>query len=327
MPLSDYFRGDKNNKFLYYLKNNLRWALIPNAFYRRQLATTLAELLNRPDRDYIEQRVAYYNKLNEPTPLPQDAPPLAEHRYRLKNISTYFFDTFEYTRWFPPTLRWLHLPGDVIHVPDHPTIVKSRPVIPPATDNNANSVLLNLNKLRHFIFINDPTPFDVKQPKAIFRGAVYRALRKRFFERIFGQPLCDIAATGAKPDAPREWLGKKLSIRDHLNYQFIFALEGNDVASNLKWVMSSNSAAVMPAPTYETWFMEARLLPNVHYIEVKSDFSDVEDRLRYYIAHPEEAKAIIHNAHDHVAQFQNPKRERLISLLVLQKYFHMTGQL
>jgi len=323
MPVSDYFRGDKNNKFLYYLKNNLRWALVPNGFYRRQLDATLAELPRRADREYIERRVAYYNKLNVLTPLPQDAPSLAEHRYRFRNISTYFFDTFEYTRWFSPTLRWKHLPGDVVHVPEVASIVKSRPV----AGDNARSVLLNLNKLRHFIFIKDPIPFDAKQPKAIFRGAVYRALRKRFFERVFGHPLCDIAATGAKPEAPREWLGKKLSIRDHLNYQFIFALEGNDVASNLKWVMSSNSAAVMPAPVYETWFMEGRLLPNVHYIEVKSDFSDVEERLRYYMAHPEEAKAIVRNAHDHVAQFQDPKRERLISLLVLQKYFRMTGQL
>ena len=40
-----------------------------------------------------------------------------------------------------------------------------------------------------------------------------------------------------------------LTIREHLDYKFIMALEGNDVASNLKWVMSSNSIAVMTRPT------------------------------------------------------------------------------
>ena len=104
------------------------------------------------------------------------------------------------------------------------------------------------------------------------------------------------------------------------------ALEGNDVASNLKWVMSSNSIAVMPRPTCETWFMEGKLIPNYHYIEIKPDFTDLEERLKHYIEHPEEAQQIIEHAHEYVAQFRNPRREKLISLLVLDKYFRMTGQ-
>lgn len=75
-----------------------------------------------------------------------------------------------------------------------------------------------------------------------------------------------------------------------MDYKFIMALEGNDVASNLKWVMSSNSIAVMPRPTCETWFMEGKLIPNYHYIEIKPDFTDLEERLKYYIEHPEEAQ-------------------------------------
>lgn len=59
------------------------------------------------------------------------------------------------------------------------------------------------------------------------------------------------------------------TIREHLDYKFIMAIEGNDVASNLKWVMSSNSLAVMPRPTCETWFMEGTLIPDYHYIEVR----------------------------------------------------------
>jgi hypothetical protein len=35
---------------------------------------------------------------------------------------------------------------------------------------------------------------------------------------------------------------------------------------------------------------------------------------------------IIRNAHDFVSQFRDKKREDLISLLVLKKYFRMTGQ-
>jgi hypothetical protein len=91
--------------------------------------------------------------------------------------------------------------------------------------------------------------------------------------------------------------------------------------------MSSNSIAVMPTPTFETWFMEGRLIPDHHYIHIKDDYSDLEEKLRYYSEHTEEAIQIIRNAHDYVDQFRNKNREDLISLLVLEKYFYCTGQL
>lgn len=47
----------------------------------------------------------------------------------------------------------------------------------------------------------------------------------------------------------------------------------------------------------------------------------------YYLSHPEEAEAIIQNAQQWVAQFKDTKRERLISLLVAQKYFQKSGQM
>ena len=104
------------------------------------------------------------------------------------------------------------------------------------------------------------------------------------------------------------------------------SLEGNDVASNLKWVMSSNSVAVMPRPTCETWYMEGRLIPNYHYVEIASDYHDLIEKIEYYEAHPEEAKAIVIHAHEWIRQFWNKKREDLISLMVLDKYFRLTGQ-
>ena len=71
--------------------------------------------------------------------------------------------------------------------------------------------------------------------------------------------------------------------------------------------------------------MEGTLIPNYHYIEVKDDFSDLEERLTYYIEHPKEAEAIIQHAHEYVDQFRDEAREKLISLLVLKKYFDITN--
>ena len=136
-----------------------------------------------------------------------------------------------------------------------------------------------------------------------------------------GQSSMVNAASTNLIEAHPEWHAQKMTIEEHLDYKFIMSLEGNDVASNLKWVMSSNSIAVMPKPTCETWFMEGTLIPNYHYIEIKPDFSDLIEKLEYYIAHPDEAEEIIRHAHEYVDKFLNRRRERIISWLVMDRYF------
>lgn len=89
--------------------------------------------------------------------------------------------------------------------------------------------------------------------------------------------------------------------------------------------MSFNFIAVMPRPTCETWFMEGTLIPGYHYIEIRPDFKNLVERLRYYIAHPDEAQQIIDHAHEWRAQVKD-KKEKTCSLLVLDKYFRMAGQ-
>ena len=208
-------------------------------------------------------------------------------------------------------------------VPEVPSIVKSRPI----GNDNANSVLLNLDKVRHFIFLRDDIPFREKADRAIFRLAITRRPhRERFMRMYFGSDCCDAGISTPRPEYPAEWVKPHISMYDHLKYKFILAIEGYDVATNLKWIMSSNSLAVMPRPTYETWFMEGTLIPDYHYVEIKPDYSDLEERMRYYIEHPAQAEAIIAHAHEYIAQFRDREREKLIALLVLRNYFRRTGQ-
>ncbi len=72
--------------------------------------------------------------------------------------------------------------------------------------------------------------------------------------------------------------------------------------------------------------MEGRLIADYHYVEIKKDYSDLIEKMEYYILHPEEAERIIEHAHEYVRQFMNSKQETLISLLVMQKYFYRTKQ-
>ena len=310
-------------KFIYYLRANML-LLMPKFILRARMKRALRKAKNSPEREYLISRVDYYNKLSEGAELPADAPLLKDHTLKNKKSgSVYFYDSYETTRHFPDSLRWLLKGGDVTTVPPHPTIVKSRPI----NGDNANSVLLKLNKVRHFIFVKDTIPFEEKQDMIIFRGdANGKPGRIRFFEKWFGHPKCSMIDTASHSRNPKEWKGEGMPIEEHLKYRYIMALEGVDVATNLKWVMSSNSIAVMPRPTYETWFMEGRLIPDYHYIEIKPDYSDLIERIEYYNSHIDEAKEIIRHANEYAAQFRNKKRERLIQLMVMAKYFTNTGQ-
>lgn len=318
---------NKNNKLLYYFQNVAGYYLIPKSFFQKRLSRVLSQS-KRCDMEYVMDRVNYYNKLEEMAMLSGNTILLSDFRRPKKRKgksanSVYFFDLYKYTRYFSNDLKIGYISGDVTHIPDIPSIVKSRPI----SAGNENSILMKMNKVRHFLFVDDKKSFQEKREQLIGRAGIYQPHRIRFMEMYFGHPLCDLGQINKKNTDHPEWTVEPMSIAEHLDYKFVLCLEGNDVATNLKWVMSSNSLAVMPRPRYETWFMEGRLIPNVHYVEIKADYSDLEERLNYYIQNPGEALKIIENAHQYIAQFRDKKREGLISLLTLRKYFEKTGQL
>lgn len=317
MSISYLFNSGKNPKWLYYLQN-YTYYFFPKLFARRRIASLISRLPQRKDYTYIRQRVDYYNAMSEQA-LPDMLPRLAEHKPDRQKV--YFFDSYRYTSLFPQHYRWSFLAGDIIEVPAIATIVKSRPL----NTDNRNSILLKLDKVRHFTFVDDRKAWREKCNKAIFRGKVQsKACRLRFMELYYNHDLIDAGDVGRH--ARKEWLRPRKTISEHLDYKFVVALEGNDVASNLKWIMSSNSLAIMPKPNCETWFMEGTLQGGVHYVEVKDDLSDLIEQMEYYINHPEEAEAIIKNAQAYVAQFRDEEREDLISYLVLERYFERTHQ-
>lgn len=311
----------KNNHLMFYMCAFIKY-LIPDSIERKRLPDILSSFYQLSDEEqaYIKMRVDYYCKFNDSIFLPKDASPLNEYRFnkRISYVndyinSTYFFDAYEYIRFFSKQLRWAYNPGDVFYLFPVPEITKSRPIT--SDDTNRNNILLNLDKVRHFTWIYDPFKWEEKECRILFRGDIKNKPRRiKFIETWKEHPLCDVAPGG------------NMSIYEHLRYKYIMSLEGNDVASNLKWVMSSNSVAVMPRPTCETWYMEGKLIPNYHYIEISNDYHDLIDRIMYYETHPEEARDIVKHAHEWVEQFRNKKREKLISLMVLNKYFDLTGQ-
>ena len=309
--------SQKNSRFLYYARQLPR-LLVPAAACRRRLGARLRDL-RLFDEDQILDRVNYYCRPAAAFALGTAGAP---YRFSLfRGQRNYHLDLREYLRFFDPDLNLLYRFGDETAVPDLPTIVKARPI----DGNNGNSVLFNLNKVRHFAFATDRLAFADKLDRLVWRGGAHQENRKWFLERFHGHPRCDVGQVRRKPgNAP--WQKGYLSISDQLKCKFILSIEGNDVASNLKWILSSNSLCFMVRPRFETWFMEGRLVPGRHYVLLRDDYADLDEKMDYYANHAPEALEIVARAQRFVAGFRNPAEEDLVSLLVLKKYFELSGQ-
>lgn len=318
----DIYRSGKPVKAVYYCSRLLR-RLVPGRWRRRCLQRWLREWPEREDAEYIRRRVEHYCRLGRGAVLPESAEGVhALDRSRGKRV--YYIDMERWMAYFPSRLRVCFQPGDVYANPRVPTVIKARRLDDAGGDM---AVVLPLNRVRHFPHPHDNIAFADKKPVLFFRGKIAdKPLRIRFFEQWYGHEGFDLGDTSRHPLRP-EWGAAKVSIASQFKYRFILVLEGNDVGSALQWVMGSNCVPVMTRPCVEHWLMHSLLIPGVHYVEIAADFSDVADKLRYYTEHPEKAEAISRASREWYAQFADKKRELLIELLTLQRYFEATGQL
>jgi len=222
---------------------------------------------------------------------------------------------------------------------DIPTLVKSRLV----SSDPKFSILLNLNRERHFEEIEEvkkyDIPFDHKKNILIWRGATtgygfennipYRPFsRQVLVERYFSHPnqRIDVGYTnlvqGAKnkPRHYKHFMKDFVTTKDMLQYKYILSVEGNDVATNMKWLLYSNSLIFMPKPFMESWILESQLIPYYHYIPVANDFSDLQIQLKWCDEHQEQCKTIIKNARKYIEVYLNQKNEMEVIEKILEKY-------
>ena len=145
----------KQIKLWYYIHNYMRIFIGRKENYEKVI-TSLKSKLNDDTIENIQKRVDYYCKIQTPMEV--------RGSYQLKDLKSikspkaYYFDTYEYARFFPENYPIDFVFGDVIDVPITPSIVKSRPIVL----GNENSILLKLDKARHFIRINKDKPYKKK---------------------------------------------------------------------------------------------------------------------------------------------------------------------
>ncbi len=316
-PSQPYIR--KNYRAAHYLLGFSR-LFLPSVPQLKRLEKRLASL-SPAERETVRGRGDYYFRSNQAFDATAGITIRQFREERVHRVkTTYFLDLYKSLRHFDRTLRFHYRFGDKYFIPDQPTFLKARALC----EANANGVVMKLNKIRHFCFVSDDRSYESKQDRVVWRGNGKQAQRQALVERYANHPLCDVGQTNDQGDA--RYRKPYVSMSEQLKNKFILSVEGNDVATNLKWIMSSQSLCFMPRPTRETWFMEGRLIAGHHYVQVKDDFSDLEEKLRECMADPGRCRAMIANANEHVRQFLDKDMESLISLYVLDKYFALSGQ-
>lgn len=267
-------------------------------------------------------RIRYWLPLKEAFALSQ--------AHRLSDVSLfrqtgYSYDLHKILQPFPAWMRFCSKFGDDFKgrfTPSAPTFVKARKI----NSGDPNWVLLPLDTYRHFQFPDDHIQWAQKKDMAVWRGAAHREKRKIFVRGAAGASRADVG-TVTETQGMAPYIRPRMSIIDQQQFKFIISLEGNDVATGLKWIMNSNSLCMMPKPTFETWLMEGTLRPGVHYAEIAPDGSDLDDMISFYLDNPLKAQEIIHHAKQYLQPFKNPTWNLELAQTVAYRYFQLSGQL
>jgi hypothetical protein len=201
---------------------------------------------------------------------------------------------------------------------------------------NDYSVLLKLNSYRHISMLNTikdiDIPFREKDNKIIWRGVSSGNKYGNYLRDIFvlkyqnsKNPNFDIKFNEVYDGLllPKEKYikGKFISIKDQLKSKFIISIEGNDVATNLKWVLYSNSLVLMNKPKIVSWFMEDQLIPYYHYVPLSDNFDDLEEKYNWCLNNLDKCEQIIKNAKQFIEHFLDEKNENFITNEVIKTYF------
>ena len=223
--------------------------------------------------------------------------------------------------------------GDIANPINKYCFVKNRSV-----GEEKTIILKSLNKNRHWCNVyNKPNdiPFDKKKNKIIWRGTTTGnkertgnrfLLVENFFDNKnikvgFSHITASIENESANENEYKKYVKGKMDIEDMLKYKYILSVEGNDKDSGINWKLNSNSLVLMCKPTKFSWLMEDKLIPDYHYVLLKDDYSDLEEKLLWCNQNPSKCKKIIQNANNYMNQFMDIKRETFIENSVIQLYF------
>ena len=226
-------------------------------------------------------------------------------------------------------------------------VAKSRSI---ETSKERTLTLLPVNVGRHFKHVPqalaDELSYDEKLPIAVWRGSTTSSC----WELPLDENVSPQKTECSRRNLVTKWVGKEfknidvglsnivqlstevgrkydslvkgeMSVRRMLLYRYIISVEGNDVATNLKWALASNSVVMMPPPTRESIILESSLKPWVHYVPLLHDLSDLQRKIQFCDLNPTVCRNISSSATHFMLPFST--RDKLFSAgaHILQRFF------
>lgn len=222
--------------------------------------------------------------------------------------------------------NFLYVWGDVSYNHKLPVISKTRPI------GNDYIILQKLDINRHWGYLNqvkhNDIKFNKKNNKIIWRGGTTglrsnKGSRYILVSKYFDSNFADVGFSDVFNDKKQYIVYKKnkIKLKEQLKYKFIISCEGNDVASGLKWQLYSNSVCLMTKPLIESWAMESKLEPFVHYVPLEYDYSDLKQKYNWCLKNLNKCEEISKNATKYIEQFLNYDNENKIQNNIMKKYF------
>jgi hypothetical protein len=237
----------------------------------------------------------------------------------------------------PPGMRLILQFGDQVTMPTFPLILKSRwasnQTIAVSSSSSSSTtttpaitqpILALLETGRHYRNIPKVKRLDIpwqsKKDSLIWRGFPTGGTnRLTLVQKYIEYPVGDIdmafdsLSDEVLADDPQHNIvlqRGRVELQEQLQFKYLLSLEGNDVASGLKWMLYSNSVVLMPRPTRVAWAMEDQLVPWYHYIPVQDDLSDLPAMIQWARANDEICERIAQHASEYIIQLYASKEAR-----------------
>ena len=191
-----------------------------------------------------------------------------------------------------------------------------------------NGILLKYEYNYHWRILEtlrDPYKWDEKENNIIWRGSSNTSHQKKYNRHLFVNKYYTKYNIGfydvtRNPTIPIEQNKNNLTIKAQLKYKYLICLEGNDVATSLKWALFSNSVVLMAKPVIEGWLMEGLLEPYFHYVPLKDDFSDLDKIIEWCKNNDDKCQEISINSTKYMSQFLDYNNELKLHNAIVDWY-------
>lgn len=218
--------------------------------------------------------------------------------------------------------------GDGVSSSRFPVFLKNRKI----SDNRA--IILNFNSGRHWRFyheglLNEDLKWCDKINDIVWRGintGESHGLRYNLvsgYNKKYDIGFSSVLNSGKDFDKCKGFVKGRMEIKEQLKYKYIVSIEGNDVATSLKWILSSGSVPMMPKPTRESWLLESQLIPYVHYVPLNDNLDNLDEVYNWCLDNDAHCQQIAENGKRYMEMFFDEENEKDICRMIYKKYIEI----